>query len=95
MFFEFVYKEISGESGKNKDAISINFFMQKNGNQEMHRGTYDRGMTELWKKAFYFSSVAADIYFVNVRFMFNGDRMVLVKTYRRKGVRRSKPGVAF
>jgi hypothetical protein len=42
-------------------------------------------MNELLEKAFLFRSIAADVYFVNVNFMFNGDRMVVVKAYRRSG----------
>jgi hypothetical protein len=33
---------------------------------------------------FLFRTMAADAYFVNVRFMFNGDRMVLGQAYRRR-----------
>jgi hypothetical protein len=42
-------------------------------------------MSELLEKGFLFRSMAADMYFVNVRFMFNGNRMVLVESYQRKG----------
>jgi hypothetical protein len=42
-------------------------------------------MNELLEKGFLYRSLAADMYFVNVRFMFNGDRMALVHSYRRKG----------
>jgi hypothetical protein len=42
-------------------------------------------MSELLEKGFLFRSMAADMYFVNVRYMFNGNRMVLVESYRRKG----------
>ena len=42
-------------------------------------------MRELLAKGFLYRTMAADVYFVNVRFMFNGDRLVLAKTYRRKG----------
>jgi hypothetical protein len=43
------------------------------------------GMSELLEQGFLFRSMAADMYFVNVRFMFNGNRMVLVESDRRKG----------
>jgi hypothetical protein len=85
LLFEFVYREISGVNGKDKDTVTINYFLAEKWKPEMHRRTYERGMTELLEKGFLFRSVAADVYFVNVRFMFNGDRMVLVKSYRRAG----------
>jgi hypothetical protein len=85
LLFEFVYREISGLSAKDKDTITLNYFLAEKWKPGLHRRTYDRGMNELLDKGFLFRSVSADVYFVNVRFMFNGDRMVLVKTYRRSG----------
>ena len=83
--FEFVYKEISGNGGKNKDTISVNFYIVQKWNPKLTRPTYFRGMGELLEKGFLFQSPSFDTYFVNVRFMFNGDRMALVQSYRRKG----------
>ena len=83
--FEFVYREISGMSGKDKDTVVLNFFLAQRWKPDLTRRTYERGMNELLEKGFLFRSVGADMYFVNVRFMFNGDRMVVVKAYRRAG----------
>jgi hypothetical protein len=48
--------------------------------------TYYRGLNELLDQGFLFRSYDSnDHYFVNVRYMFNGDRMVLVQGYRLKG----------
>ena len=85
MMFEYVYREISGRAGKDKDTVTLNYFLAKRADENLARRTYERGMTELLDKEFLYRSVAADVYFVNVRFMFNGDRMVLAKAYRRKG----------
>jgi hypothetical protein len=83
--FEFVYRSISGAGGKDKDTVSLNYFLAKRWNDKLTRRTYDRGMSELLEKGFLFRSVATDLYFVNVNFMFNGDRMVVVRQYRRSG----------
>jgi hypothetical protein len=85
LLFEFVYREISGMLGKDKDTVSLNYYLAQKWKPDLHRRTYERGMNELLDKGFLFRSVTADVYFVNVRFMFNGDRMVLVKAYRRSG----------
>ena len=53
----------------------------------MARFTYFRGTNELLAKGFIFRSHSADVYFVNVRFFFNEERMVLVQSYRYKGRR--------
>jgi hypothetical protein len=90
MVFEFVYKEISGLHAKDKDTVSINYVLAQRWKPDLTRPTYFRGMNELLAKGFIFRSLSADVYFVNVRFMFNGDRMVLVQSYRRKGRRSSQ-----
>jgi hypothetical protein len=83
--FEIVYQEISGLSGKDKDTVVLNLYIAQKHHPDLTRRTYERGMNELLEKAFLFRSIAADVYFVNVNFMFNGDRMVVVKAYRRSG----------
>lgn len=85
LLFEFVYREISGREGKDKDTVAINYLLALKWKPDLAERTYYRGMSELLEKGFLFRSMAADIYFVNVRFMFNGDRMALVQSYRRKG----------
>lgn len=85
LLFEFVYREISGRDGKDKDTVVVNYLLALKWKPDLAERTYYRGMSELLEKGFLFRSMAADIYFVNVRFMFNGDRMALVQSYRRKG----------
>jgi hypothetical protein len=85
LLFEFVYKEISGRGSKDKDTVSLNYLLAQRWKADLSRRTYERGMNELLEKGFLYRSLAADMYFVNVRFMFNGDRMALVQRYRVKG----------
>lgn len=83
--FEVVYRTISGASGKDKDTVTLNYLLAQRWNGTLRRRTYERGMNELLDKEFLYRSLAADTYFVNVNFMFNGDRMVVVRQYRRIG----------
>ena len=46
-------------------------------------------MSELLEKGFLFRSMAADMYFVNIRFMFNGSRQTVIKSYRIKGSKKN------
>ena len=85
LLFEFVYRQISGMEGRDRDTVSLNHYIALKWKPDLPRSTYYRGMNELLEKEFLFRSAAADVYFVNVRFMFNGDRLVVVKAYRRKG----------
>lgn len=84
LLFEFVYREISGRAGKDRDTVLLNYVLAVEWNSTLSRRTYERGLSELLEKGFLFRSMAADMYYVNVRFMFNGNRMVLVESYRRR-----------
>lgn len=90
--FEFVYEQMSGVRAKDKDTVTINYFMAQTWKPDLTRATYFRGINELLTKSFLYRSVAADLYFVNVAYMFNGDRMVLVQSYRRKAPKKG-PGL--
>ena len=83
--FEFVYRTISGMAGKDRDTVTLNYHFANRWNDKLTRRTYERGMNELLEKEFLYRSLATDVYFVNVNFMFNGDRMVVVRQYRRAG----------
>jgi hypothetical protein len=86
--FELVFNQMSGAGGKDRDTVSLNHYIASKILPNLARSTFYRGLNELLEKEFLFRSPAADMYFVNVRFMFNGDRMVVVKAYRRNGARR-------
>ena len=83
LIFELVYKEISGLSGKDRDTVTLNYFLAQKWRDDIAKRTYERGMNELLEKEFLYRSVVADTYFVNVRFMFNGDRLAVVRTFHR------------
>lgn len=82
--FEYVYEQISGKDSKDKDTVAINYLLTQRWRDSLSRRTYDRGMSELLDKGFIFRTLMADSYFVNVRYMFNGDRILLAKSYYRK-----------
>jgi hypothetical protein len=77
---------MSGKDAKDKDTVTISLALAQEWNASLARATYYRGLAELLDKGFLFRCYAStDLYFVNVRFMFNGDRLVLAQSYRRKG----------
>lgn len=82
--FEYVYNEISGKNGKDKDTVAINYLLAQRWLDSLSRRTYERGLKELLDKDFIFRSLTSEIYFVNVRYMFNGDRLMMAKVYQRK-----------
>jgi hypothetical protein len=89
--FEFVYRQLSGHAGKDRDTVDLNYALATDWSSNLSRRTYARGMSELLEKGFIYRSMVTDTYFVNVRFMFNGNRMVLVESYRRKERKGASP----
>lgn len=85
LIFEFVFTQISGMTGKDRDTVMLNHYIAQKWKPNLSRASYYRGMNELLDRGFLFRSPAADVYFINVRFMFNGDRLTVVRSYRRKG----------
>lgn len=79
--FEFVYREMSGLKGKDKDTVIINLLLAQRWKPALSKRTYERGINELLEKEFLFRSLAADMYFINIRFMYNGNRINKVKSY--------------
>jgi hypothetical protein len=82
--FDFVYDSMRGQKGKDKDMVLLNYAVVTLWDAGISRATYFRGMKELLEKGFLFRSISADEYFVNIKFMFNGSRVNLIKTYRLK-----------
>lgn len=80
--FELVYHQMQGNPGK--DEIKLNQYLASdNGIPERN---YQRGVRELLEKEFIFRSPSDGLFFVNIRYMFNGDRLAFVKGYRRKSL---------
>lgn len=52
--------------------------------RSMARATFDRGVVELLAKEIIYKSTRPNMYFLNIDYMFNGDRLAMVKEYRMK-----------
>lgn len=84
--FEFVYHQLRDNHGKDfvlLDAISAN----------MEERSYQRGLRDLLKKEFLFRSTNPGLFFVNIRFMFNGDRLAFIKGYTLQKTKRKKTSI--
>ena len=84
--FELVYHEMRANPGV--DEIKLNQYVAKDHN--INDRTYQRGVRELLEKQFLYRSPSDGVYFVNIRFMFNGDRLAFVKTYHLKDASRQQ-----
>ena len=94
--FEYVYKEMSGHNSKDTDTVIITLNLVRDWNPKLAKTTYYRGLSELLDQGFLFRYYGSeDLYFVNVRYMFNGDRIVLAKSYRRKSEKSDQPALSL
>lgn len=83
--FEYVYKQMCGYDAKDTDTVTISLSLVKDWYPKIAKTTYYRGLNELLDQNFIFRYYGSDdLYFVNVRYMFNGDRILLAKSYRHK-----------
>jgi hypothetical protein len=94
--FEYIYKEMSGHKAKDTDTVTISLNLVREWHPKLAKPTYYRGLSELLDQGFLFRYFGSeDLYFVNVRYMFNGDRIVLAKSYRRKSEKSNQPELPF
>lgn len=84
--FELVYHEMRANPGS--DEIKLNQYVARD--HGISDRTYQRGVRELLEKEFLYRSPSDGVFFVNIRFMFNGDRLAFVRTYHLKGAARQQ-----
>src|ERR1700683_5147518 len=84
--FELVYHEMRANPGS--DEIKLNQYVARD--HGISDRTYQRGVRELLEKEFLYRSPSDGVFFVNSRFMFNGDRLAFVKSYHLKGSARQE-----
>ena len=75
--FELVYKLLL--KTPNTDSIYLHRKVTK-----MAKTTFERGLTELVSKEILFKSVIPYQYYININYMFNGNRLAFIKEYRLK-----------
>ncbi len=88
--FEVVYQQI--RENRNSDKVQLSFYRAGQQIKELNDRTYQRGLRELLDKEFLFRSPEDGTFFVNIRYMFNGDRLAFVKAYHLKD---SQPALPF
>lgn len=84
--FEIVYNQLRDRP--NVDTVLLSYYRCKQQVPDLAERTYQRGLRELLDREFLFRSPEDGIFFVNIRFMFNGDRLAFVKGYK---IRKSDP----
>ncbi len=83
MIFELIYNQVRGNP--NSDKIEMSYMVAQDRLPDLAERTYRRGLRELLDKEVIFRSPVEGVFFVNIRCMFNGDRLAFVKAYHLKG----------
>lgn len=77
MVFNLIYNRL--RDAKDRDLVALSAM-----DAQMPQRTYNRGLRELLERGFLFRSPNPGLYWVNIRYMFNGDRLAFVKGYKLK-----------
>ena len=84
--FEIIYRAVQDAPGT--DRIYLHFMSVEQNITPISESTFYRGMAELIEKGFLAESVEPGMYFLNIDYLFNGNRLAFVKEYR---IRESQP----
>jgi hypothetical protein len=79
--FSVLYSEVQNNIGK--DIVYMSYASIDQTLNKMGLTTYNRGMKELIEKGFIAPSPRQGIFWLNPNYIYNGDRLRLVKEYRR------------
>lgn len=79
--FEILYLEVQKNIGK--DRVYLSYSTIDNQDLKLSQATFTRGMRELIDKGFVAPTIAVGWYWLNMDFMWNGDRLAFVREYRR------------
>jgi hypothetical protein len=69
----------------NSDKVELSLYLAKQQIKGLNERTYQRGVRELLKHEFLFRSPTEGVFFVNIQYMFNGDRIGFAHAYHLKG----------
>lgn len=78
---EMVISQLHDKAGT--DQVMMSVFLAKAAGIEER--TYQRGLRDLQDKEVLFASHAEGLFFINIQFIFNGNRLHFVKSYYTKG----------
>jgi hypothetical protein len=83
--FELVYRQLQEKA--NSDEIALSWHLAKTLGLDIPERTYRHGLRQLLEREFLYESLVDGLYFVNIRHMFNGDRLTFVRGYKLKKAR--------
>lgn len=86
--FELVYRQLQDNQGT--DQIGLSHEQAKRMGLDISERVFRNGVRDLLEREFLYESLVSGLFFINIRYMFNGDRLAFVKGYKRKNTK-AKP----
>lgn len=84
--FQIIYNELVGKKGIGKTKIDLKYEMLEDEVQsKISRATFFNGINENIKAGIIAESLLIGVYFINPAYIFNGNRLAIVKEYIIKG----------
>lgn len=81
--FEIIYRSVQEKPGR--DIIYISFHAIDQDITTISESTFYRGMRELIDKKFIAESLSPSMFYLNIDYMFSGNRLAFIKEFRLKG----------
>lgn len=82
--FKYMYQVIQSSPKKNQIILAYEIANQEPYNFDWTKKTFNKGIAELCQKAFIAQTVSSNLYWINPNYIFNGNRIELVKAYQLK-----------
>lgn len=80
--FQLIYEQLHGAKGVGRTQIVLNYEMLTDEQrQKLSRATFFKGVNENLDHNIIAETYAAGVYFINPAFIFNGNRLAIVKEY--------------
>ena len=80
--FGFICLQI--QESPNSDKVELSYEKAYRSGLNISDRVYRNGLRDLLEHEFIYESLVSGVFFVNVRFIFNGDRLALIRGYQRK-----------
>jgi len=92
VLFEIVYRLL--QEKPNSDEVALSWRLAVDMGYTIPERTFRDGLRQLLEKEFLYESLVEGVYFVNIQYMFNGDRLTFIKGYQLKSANIRKRDVA-
>lgn len=80
--FEFIFLLVQQNPGI--DELTLHYSVVEKHKFDMSPATFKRGMRELLEKGFIYESMTPNLYWLNIDYLFNGNRLAFIKEFRLK-----------